>query len=99
MIRRKRKIAYAIIVGVLFFFLAPVVPAEVYPKLLLPDRNYCGSGPIIISNQVQVFGSVSYVISSLATGIPIGYSAVGLVYVPYWGRYTIQFALPGFGGC
>ena len=96
----KRTIVYAIIIGNLVFYLVPIVPTRVSPTFLLPERNYCGSRPVILpSDYVLVFSSISFVTTGIAARMPLGYGLVGLVVVPNWGWNTIQFPPLGYATC
>ncbi len=98
--RLKRTIVYAIIIGNLIFYLAPVVPMRIYPDFLLPGRTYCGSRPIITPDRYPlVFSSISFVTTGIAARMPLGYGLIGLVVVPNWGWNTIQFPPLGYKTC
>ena len=90
----KRRAAYEIvIVALLFSFFAPVVPTNVSPYLLRPQRSPCGG---IFLGPEQVFTSISYVIFGQAIAGTVHDGAFGLVYVPNNGWDAIQFPPLGF---
>ena len=98
---RKRRIAYVIILGILFFFLVPIVPMTVYASAVLPQANTCVGKYGAVPPPRQVFASISYftyglIIASYLRVPTVQYGLYGLVYVPNDDGYTVQFPPLGF---
>jgi hypothetical protein len=91
---QKKTIYVLAVVGVLFLFFFPIVPATVSPYLLLPLRNQC-TGMVDLAPE-RVMASISYVAFGLVMTGTTHEGAFGLVYVPNDGWNTVQFPPMGF---
>jgi len=92
-----------VVVLVLFVFLVPVVPTTVFSYDLLPWYGQC-TGLLTHDEPqgfvVNVYVSISYVLSGLAIGEWTQWThngVIGLVVVPGNGWNTVQFPPIGFG--
>jgi len=90
-----------LIIAVLFFFLAPVVPMTVSAYILLPEWNYCyiqhpGGPPVPLVSDL-VFVAPSYALFGIVFHNSASWGLFGLALVPGNGWYTLQFPPIGFG--
>ncbi len=107
--RRKRKIAYVLIIGILFFFLVPIVPMRVAYTVVLPAYNNCFTYSYTddLAQGRPVYASLSYATIAYASGVPDAWGTFGLLYVPksplnvqqFVEAPVIQFPPIGFHRC
>ena len=106
--RRKAILTSVVVVGVAFFFLAPIVPTEVEPVCMLPWANeplprIPASALLLLMTPVPAYGSISYMLFGHKAPNRVAYRGeYGLVYIPafmnrtYFGGYDFQFPPLGF---